>query len=61
MTPEQFRTARKALGLTQAQLASEFHCATEHVNRMENGKLPIQRLHVIAIWALENGFRDYAD
>lgn len=37
MTPEEIRTLREKLGLTQAQLASKLEVAVTTVSRWENG------------------------
>ena len=52
MTPEQFRTARLSLGLTQVQLAQEFGMAkngSRTIIRWESGETPVNPLAAYAI------------
>ena len=49
MTPEEFKTARKSLGHTQATLADEWGKTERCVRRWENGERPIDPL---AQWAI---------
>ena len=46
------RYARKALGLTQSELAKLLDCRSEEVSRWETEKVPIQRSEQLAIVAL---------
>lgn len=41
MTPAEIVAARKALGLTQAQMASVINCDRTTLNRAEKGKLTL--------------------
>ena len=41
MTPAEIVTARKALGLTQAQMAVVINCDRSTLNRAENAKLTL--------------------
>lgn len=43
MTPEELRAARRAVGLTQAELARRFGCARYTIQRWEYGQQPIAR------------------
>lgn len=38
MTPEELRTARQSLGLTQKQMAERLFLSREHYNALEGGK-----------------------
>ena len=46
------RYARRALGMTQVELASALDCAGETVSRWETGALPIPRVNQLALIAL---------
>lgn len=41
MTPDEFKSALKGLGLSQARVAAVWGCSRELVNRWANGKVPI--------------------
>ena len=49
MTPEQYKTARKNLGLTQAKLADILGVTRKTICSRENGSAPITAESVIAI------------
>lgn len=49
MTPAEFRDTRKAMGLTQAELAAELDVSRSQVYRWENGRAPVPRMAEIAI------------
>lgn len=59
MTPEELRTARKAMGMTQGQLAQALGYSRTHVVRLERGALPITTVLAWAIcgliWAARQG------
>src|SRR5215471_8191575 len=47
MTPAELRAERKALGLTQAALASELGVATNTIARWERGEMPIRNAELV--------------
>ena len=53
MTPDELRSARRALKLTQAKLAAEFGVSQGTVYEMEKGLRPIRRMIELAIDTLQ--------
>jgi DNA-binding transcriptional regulator YiaG len=53
MTPQQVRTIRERLGLTQAQLAEALDVQPNTVARWERGELPISRVTEFALKYLQ--------
>ncbi|GLZ16243.1 hypothetical protein Acsp04_64780 [Actinomadura sp. NBRC 104425] len=41
------RSARVALGLTQAQVASRLHCSASTVSRFQTGKQPLRDMRLL--------------
>lgn len=52
MTPSKLRAIRKRLGLSQKDMAGALGLTTEHINRMERGKVPIQSVYELACQSL---------
>ena len=52
MTPAEFATYRKALGLTQAELASLLGVSLRTITAIEDGSSPKLRLYALALRGL---------
>ena len=62
MTPDAFRAAREALGLSQGQLAATLDLRRQTVNRYERGRVPIPRTVEMAMELLRlQGLRRAAE
>lgn len=56
MTPEEFHAARKALGLTQRELATLLGRTYQMISRYENGHSPIPEVVRLALtWLADRG------
>ena len=53
ISPEQFRSIRKNLGLTQADLAEQLGLSTTWIGRMESGTAEIERRTELALLYLQ--------
>lgn len=52
MTPTEFKAIRKAMGLTQAQLAARMaYGSATRISEIENGKVPMPRLVALLMQA----------
>lgn len=49
MTPDEFRAARKAMGLTQTELAVELGMQLRQIQNLEKGTAELRRIHALAI------------
>ncbi|MEP9402070.1 helix-turn-helix transcriptional regulator [Sphingomonas sp. VNH70] len=49
MQPAELRTLRKAMGMTQGDLATALDMAVSSIGRMERGELPIERRTDLAV------------
>lgn len=53
MAPDEFRSIREKLGLTQAELAAHFGVALRTISNIESGGSPKFRLYALALSGLD--------